>query len=482
MAYSWWRKVVTGRQVRERRTSLRAEQLETRDTPAGIYASAVGPGNAPVVTAYDATTHQQKFVITAYDSSFTGGVNVAVGDVDGDGTADIITGPGAGGGPVINVFSGVDGHKIGSFSIGDVGSRAGVSVATADFDNDGKAEIVVGTIGNGQPLVEVLHFGDGSVVRSFTPFAGAGAVSVATGDVNGDGTPDVIAGAGSGGGPQVTAFDGKTGAQLLNSFAFETSFVGGVGVSAGDLNGDGKADVIVSAGFTGGPRVLVFNGATGTVLQNFFAYDSAQRNGVQAAAFDTGTGTVALVTVDGQGQSPNMKAFDAQTLTPVTVPTLTGLPAAPTVVPPAPPVSPPPPASPPPPVSPPAVTDDSGMVNSLPPLDSTSWQTKSDGLKTWDVQVGSGTAVTSGSTIQVYYTGWLTNGTKFDSARSPASPATFQLSKLIPGWQEGLIGMQPGGIRRLYVPYALGYGVSGSGTTIPPYSDLVFELKLVSTT
>src|SRR5438552_18974378 len=121
------------------------------------------------------------------------------------------------------------------------------------------------------------------------------------------------------------------------------------------------------------------------------------------------------------------------------------------------------------------------MTNALPPLTSGSWQTQADGLKIWDVQVGSGAAVTSGSTVKVYYTGWLTDGTTFDSARSPSSPASFPLSGVIQGWQAGLIGRQPGGIRRLYIPAALAYGSSGAGS-IPANSDLVFEIKLVSTT
>jgi FKBP-type peptidyl-prolyl cis-trans isomerase len=102
-------------------------------------------------------------------------------------------------------------------------------------------------------------------------------------------------------------------------------------------------------------------------------------------------------------------------------------------------------------------------------------------LKFWDVQTGTGTAVTSGSTITVFYTGWLLDGTIFDSARTTGSPATFPLSNLIQGWQQGLLGMQPGGIRRLYIPSELAYGSTGSGS-VPPDADLVFEIKLVFTT
>jgi hypothetical protein len=128
------------------------------------------------------------------------------------------------------------------------------------------------------------------------------------------------------------------------------------------------------------------------------------------------------------------------------------------------------------------VSGSSGMSATMPDVNAAEWQTQANGLKIWDVQTGSGTAVTSGSTVEVYYTGWLaSDGTEFDSNRTGSSPATFQLGNLIEGWQEGLVGMQAGGIRRLFVPAALGYGSSGSGS-IPSNADLVFEIKLIAVT
>src|SRR5207248_10002076 len=116
---------------------------------------------------------------------------------------------------------------------------------------------------------------------------------------------------------------------LLNTFAFEDTFRGGVSVSTGDLNADGKADVIAAAGFTGGPRVQVFAGGTGAVLSNFFAYGEAERNGVRAAAFDaTANGTLDVVTTDGPGAAADPKAFNWQTLAPVAAPNVTALPAS----------------------------------------------------------------------------------------------------------------------------------------------------------
>jgi hypothetical protein len=136
-----------------------------------------------------------------------------------------------------------------------------------------------------------------------------------------------------------------------------------------------------------------------------------------------------------------------------------------------------------PPAPAPAPTD-AGMTNTMPDPNAPNWvAVGTQGLKSWDVVAGSGTPVAAGQSITVFYTGWLaSNGTKFDSRRSPAAPATFALSGLIQGWQQGIPGMKPGGIRRLFVPAALGYGATGSGSTVPPNADLVFEIKLISHT
>jgi len=136
------------------------------------------------------------------------------------------------------------------------------------------------------------------------------------------------------------------------------------------------------------------------------------------------------------------------------------------------------------PVPPAPAPTDAGMTNTMPDPNAPNWvAVGSQGLKTWDVVPGSGAPVAAGASVTVLYTGWLaSNGTKFDSRRSPSPPATFSLTGVIQGWQQGIPGMKPGGIRRLFVPAALGYGAAGSGSTIPPNADLVFEVKLISHT
>jgi FKBP-type peptidyl-prolyl cis-trans isomerase FkpA len=103
------------------------------------------------------------------------------------------------------------------------------------------------------------------------------------------------------------------------------------------------------------------------------------------------------------------------------------------------------------------------------------------GLQYEDLQVGEGTAAQEGDQVTVHYTGWLTDGTEFDSSLD-GDPITFSLARgtLIDGWIEGVAGMQPGGVRRLYIPGDLAYGAAGRAPTIPPNATLVFEIELVS--
>jgi peptidylprolyl isomerase len=98
-----------------------------------------------------------------------------------------------------------------------------------------------------------------------------------------------------------------------------------------------------------------------------------------------------------------------------------------------------------------------------------------------DTKVGTGAAVKNGDTVTVEYTGWLANGTKFDaSADHPGQPFSFQVGagSVIPGWDQGLVGMKVGGQRRLIIPPAMGYGASGAGSTIPPNATLIFDVKI----
>lgn len=107
--------------------------------------------------------------------------------------------------------------------------------------------------------------------------------------------------------------------------------------------------------------------------------------------------------------------------------------------------------------------------------------TTASGLQYQDLVVGEGQAAKAGDVVVVHYTGWLTDDTKFDSSLDRGTPFTFPLGagRVIKGWDEGVAGMQPGGVRRLIIPAELGYGERGSGELIKPGDTLIFEVELL---
>lgn len=106
--------------------------------------------------------------------------------------------------------------------------------------------------------------------------------------------------------------------------------------------------------------------------------------------------------------------------------------------------------------------------------------TTATGLKYWDLKTGTGPAAASGDIVVVQYTGWLTDGTKFDSSYDHGQPLRFWLGKgnVIAGWDQGVVGMKVGGKRQLHIPARLGYGAKGAGP-IPPNADLIFDVELL---
>jgi FKBP-type peptidyl-prolyl cis-trans isomerase FkpA len=103
------------------------------------------------------------------------------------------------------------------------------------------------------------------------------------------------------------------------------------------------------------------------------------------------------------------------------------------------------------------------------------------GLEIEDLKVGDGDTAAAGQHVTVHYTGWLTDGRKFDSSKDRGDPFDFPLGgrRVIAGWDEGVQGMRVGGVRKLTIPPELGYGARGAGGVIPPNATLVFEVELL---
>ncbi len=318
---------------------LRLEALESLIVPAGVrlYACSTGPGIAPEVKVYNADG-TLRWDIFPYDPRFLGGVHVATGDVNGDGLDDFITAPGQNGGPDVKVYDGFSGNLIFEFNAYDPGFRGGVFVAAADINKDGHADIVTGAGPGGGPHVQVfngtqlnLTGADGrlqttALLDSFFAYDSrfTGGVTVAAGDINGDGRVDIVTGAGPGGGPHVRVIDSNVGIisttapALKDLFAFDPNFRGGVFVAAGDTRGVGVSDIVVGAGVGGGPNVTVYRFTDQSLapLRSFFAYDPLFRGGVRVATTDINNdGRAEIVTGPGQNGGPDVRVFDSVTVT-----------------------------------------------------------------------------------------------------------------------------------------------------------------------
>jgi hypothetical protein len=265
--------------------------------------------------------------VQPFGKNYTGELRVATGDFNGDGALDVVVGAGPGGGPRVAVLDGATGRAIKDYFAFEPRFTGGVYVALGDIDGDGRADVIVGAGEGGGPRVQVTSAKTDRVILDAFVYESTfrGGARVAAGDVTGDGRTDLVTGAGIGGGPRISVFDGvqaATGglATFANFFAYEETLRGGAYVSVGDFNGDGKADIVTGGGPDGGPRVTVFD-ATNIVtfdpnrrsrFLDFFAYDEASRNGARPVLKDIdGDGTGDLVVGTGNG-FPLIKTFSGQ--------------------------------------------------------------------------------------------------------------------------------------------------------------------------
>lgn len=282
-----------------------------------LIAAGADASGGPQVTVVDGYNGGIVRAFFAYTPTFAGGVRTAVGDVNGDGVPDVVTAPGAGMAPEVKVFDGATGALLRDFLAYAPTWTGGVFVAAGDINDDGIADLVIGKDAGAAPRVRVFSGKDVSLIQDFFAYAPSfpGGVRVAAGDVNGDGYADIITGAGPGGGPHVEVFSGKDLSPLQSFFAYSPYFPGGVYVAAGDTNGDGHADVITGAGPGGGPQVEVFSGINGALLKSFYAYGSSFTGGVRVGWLPdvNGDGGGEIVTGAGPGMAPEVKVIDGLT-------------------------------------------------------------------------------------------------------------------------------------------------------------------------
>jgi len=287
--------------------------------PPGFKLIGADAGGWPVVRVFDTLTDGELVAFLAYEMSFRGGVRVAGADITGDGIPEIVTAPGPGGPPDIRIIdvSGPFPMMIGSFLAYDPFFTGGVHVAAGDVNGDGWDDIILAPDVGGAPHVRVLSGRTGWDLFSFFPYDPSflGGVRLASGDVNVDGQAEIITVPGPGGGPHVRVFSGAGLVELHSFFAYAPSFVGGVYVAAGDINSDGRADIITSPGAGGGPHVRVFSGLDLLEVASFFAYPPTFTGGVRVGAGDwNNDGRIDIITGPGPGGGPHVKIFSGATL------------------------------------------------------------------------------------------------------------------------------------------------------------------------
>ena len=271
-----------------------ARLIGTVERPRDFLAAGTADGTATLIgPAAPATgTYPTPGTVVNLIPGFTGETRVALGDVNGDGVTDFIAGAGPGGASRVRVIDGRDGTTVlADFLAFDPSFTGGVYVAAGDLTGDGLADVVVTPDApDGQGIGPVVRVFGGASLRGGTntplkvaDFLGIadlagnadtsfrGGARAAVADVNGDGRPDLLITAGSTGGPRVTVWNGTgfataaggkpTTNPIANLFVFESTQRGGAFVSGGDITGDGNADLVFSGGPDGGPRVRVVDGA-----------------------------------------------------------------------------------------------------------------------------------------------------------------------------------------------------------------------------
>lgn len=246
-----------------------------------LLVSGAGPGGSPHVKVMnqDGSLISQFF---PFPKAFKGGVNVATGDVNGDGVDEIISGAGPGGGPQVRIFR-ADGQPLGGFFAYPLGFRGGVRVVVGDIDGDGQAEIITGAGPGGGPQVRIFK-ANSTVVGSFMAYALTfrGGVDVAVKPMSSASPAQIITAALSNGGPQVRIFD-TSGNPKVSFFAYAENFRGGVKVAVTNIDQSvGTFDIITVPASKGGPDIRVFS-SLGLLTNSTKAFEPWWRGGYEIA-------------------------------------------------------------------------------------------------------------------------------------------------------------------------------------------------------
>lgn len=270
---------------------------------------------APDVTIFDAKTQTKTGSFLGAHPDFRGGLSVAVGDFGGDGTNEVAVAVGPGGPPLIKIFR-ADGSFVREFLAYDEEMDKGLYIATGDLNGDGKDEIVTGTRTGGGPHVRVFNgFGEIQFSSGFFAYEEdfRGGVRVAVGDVDGNGISEIITGPGDDHEPIVYVYS-PTGIRFpIDFYPFASGNTGGVGVASGDIDQDGKDEIVTSIVGGGQGWIKSYNYDEGeTIAGDFLAYPYDFRGGVNVAVGDVdGAGAEEIVAAVNRDGGPQLRFFQA---------------------------------------------------------------------------------------------------------------------------------------------------------------------------
>jgi len=233
-----------------------------------------------------------------------------LGDLNGDGVFDIITGVGAGTSPLLRRFDGRTLKEIGQGLYAyDQAFLGGMSVSAADVDGDGLYEMITGTGNGSAPHVKVRKM-DGTIIASFYAYAPefTRGVNLITGDIDNDGKSEIVSTPNWGGGPHVKVFDGK-GKASASFFAYESNFIGGFSLALADTDGNGIKELVTEsyAGRITSGRVF---DAKGRMLKEWFPHGTISSGGMVIAADLNGDKIDEIVSVPLAGTQSVLKVFD----------------------------------------------------------------------------------------------------------------------------------------------------------------------------
>jgi peptidylprolyl isomerase len=460
------------------------EALEPRQVLASFVAvgSDLASDSVPLVRLVDAETGRVAAQVLAFEEAFHGGVRLAMANVDGVAGDEIVAASGPGRVGEIRVFQTVTSggtttlRELTAFRLNPFGTRyrQGVEIAAGDLDGDRIAEIVAAkSYGSRVNVFRAPGIGEPPAAtpwRTFRPFDSefVGGATVAVGDfgtfangrtvsdVSPDGILEIVVGSGGGVRPAVRVFDGASPVPRvvdeIRPFATTSGFIGGVSVATGRYDADAIDDVVVSSG-AGGPGTEVYDGrvaaADNARLASFAAFAGLPRP--RAAAFAAGIDRNGDGRIDGFVASQGLGGGGGLTLV-----SQAGVRTQ-------------------------AFTTVSGPLRVAAPRTSfTDFTTTLTGIQSRVTQQGSGPLPTAGQTVRTHYTGWLLDGSKFDSSRDRGTPFSFTLGQgqVIAGWDQLLATMRPGERRTAIIPANLAYG-STARPGIPANSPLVFDIELL---